>query len=154
MIIKTKKEFVKENIVDENGEILGEIKFNPNDSRIMSKLSKIVIDLTSAIEKIEKLGDIPEIEEKDLQKLEDFEKSLTTFQKLAEGFSIEEDSTKGVIDDLSEIFGRENIEALTCGTYDIMLLMPLIEFITPHLKQARQKKVSKYMNLKNDEVMD
>ena len=45
MALKVKNNFVRENIEDMEGNVLGEIKFNPKDSRIMSKLSIILKDI-------------------------------------------------------------------------------------------------------------
>ena len=56
MALTVKQNFIVENIEDENGNKLGEIKFNPNDSRIMSKLTKIVNDLNYSLGKLKGMG--------------------------------------------------------------------------------------------------
>ena len=47
MALKIKNNFVREDIVDEKGNKLGELKFNPSDSRIMKTLSELVKDFSN-----------------------------------------------------------------------------------------------------------
>ena len=61
MALIVKNNFVREEIKDEDGNALGEIKFNPNDSRIMSKLTKIVNELGDSLNKLKSMGDMPKI---------------------------------------------------------------------------------------------
>lgn len=154
MAIKINNSFVTEKIEDENGNKIGEIKFNPNDSRIMAKLSKIIDDLGKALKEIDSIGDIPKIEEKDLKSIEDFEKMASTFEKISKGFNIEEKAVDNVINDLSEIFGKETIELFTGGTKDIISVMPLIEYVIPFVKKSREGKVNKYISKNNNGVME
>ena len=153
MVIKTKNNFIEEDIIDENGNILGKIRFNPSDSRIMRKLTKIVNDLGKVLKEVDNLGDIPKIPENELKNLKDFEEVASTFEKLEKGYKLEEEAVDGVITDLTEIFGKETIEVFTGGTKDIMSLMPLIEFIMPYVKNDRESKINKYIP-KNNDVMN
>lgn len=153
MAIKIKNNFVAENIENEKGEKIGEIRFNPNDSRIISKLSEIMNDLEEVIKQMNQIGEIPEISEKQLDSIEDFEKASEGFEKIHKAISIETEAIKNSIDRLSEVFGKETVELFTDGTYDVMSLLPLIEFITPYVKKARQQKVNKYTKKQNDSVM-
>lgn len=152
MAIKIANKFVVENIENEKGEKIGEIKFNPKDSKIISKLSKIMNDLEESIKKMNEIGKIPEISKEQLDNIEDFEKTAKDFEKIHKAISIENEVISNVIDDLSEIFGKETIECFTSGTHDITSLMPLLDFVTPYIKNERQQRIDKYTN-KNDDVM-
>ena len=81
------------------------------------------------------------------------QKDREDFEKIYKAISIEESAIGNTIDALSEIFGKETVELFTGGTYDIMALMPLIEFVTPYIKNARQQKVDKYIGKSNNGVM-
>ena len=59
-----------------------------------------------------------------------------------------------VLNDLSEIFGKEAIEIFTGGTKDVMSVMPLIEYILPYVKEARETKMNKYLSKKSTDVME
>lgn len=150
MAIKVKDSFITEDIEDQDGKKIGEIRFNPNDSRIMSKLTKIVNDLGNTLEELKSMGDIQPIPQEKLETVEDFEKVSDTFKTIERGFAIEETAVDNVIQDLSEVFGEDTINIFTHGTKDLMSLMPLIEFVLPYVKEARQSKVEKY--IKNNEI--
>ena len=154
MALTIKNSSIKEDILDENGNKLGEIKFNPNDSRIMSKLTKIVNELGDSLDKLKSMGEIPKISSEDLQTIEDFEKVSETFKLMEQGFDIEEKAVDSVLDNLSEVFGEETINIFTSGTKDVLSVMPLIEYILPYVKEARKTKIYKYIDKKNSGVME
>lgn len=155
MALIVKNNFIKEDIKDENGNKLGEIKFNPNDSRIMSKLTKIVNELGNSLDKLKSMGNMPKIPNEDLNTLEDFEKVSDSFKLIEQGFDIEEKAVDCVLDNLSEVFGEETINIFTGGTKDVLSVMPLIEYILPFVKEARQNKINKYINKKtSNDVME
>lgn len=145
MSLIVKNRFIKEDIIDEQGNKIGELKFNPNDSRIMNKLVKIMNDAIIATDKLKKIGELPNLENKKLETIEDFELAQSDIKKMCEGFSIENDLIDGIFNNLYEIFGKETIDIFTCGTQDIELVMPILEFVMPYVKQARQKNVDKYI---------
>ena len=150
MAIKIKNNFIEENIEDENGKVLGKIKFNPNDTRIINKLTKIIKDLSDCLKNVKDLGEIPQIATEKLTSLEDFEKVSEDFEKISAGYELEAKAIDGVINDLIEIFGEETIDIFTGGSKDVTSLLPLIEFIMPHIKDAREGKVNKYLVNQND----
>ena len=157
MALTIKQNIVKEDLVDENGNKLGELKFNPNDTRIMQKLTKIVNDLTDKMKNLKKM-DIPSVEsvkENKLEKIDDFEKLGEDFSKLNDAFDLEEKAIDNVIKELSEIFGEDTINIFTGGTKDIESLNPLLDFVMPYVKKAREGKVKKYtIKKENDDVME
>ncbi len=150
LIIRNK--FIREELKDENGNILGYLQFNPNDSRIMNKLSKIVNDLSKDLKQLNKFGELPVLSNKKLENVEDFENVANDFEKINEALTIEGNAIDRVIEDLSEVFGKDTIELFTGGTKDIEAILPLIEFVMPYVKNAREKNMSKY--LKNNGASD
>lgn len=157
MALTIKQNIVKEDLVDENGNKLGELKFNPNDTRIMQKLTKIVNDLTDKMKNLKKM-DIPSIKSiknNKLEEIEDFEKLEEDFSKLNEAFDLEEQAIDNTIKELSDIFGEDTINVFTSGTKDIETLTPLLDFVMPYVKKAREGKVKKYTIKKEDaDVME
>ncbi|MGM9879426.1 MAG: hypothetical protein ACI31R_05345 [Bacilli bacterium] len=157
MALTIKQNIVKEDLIDDNGNKLGELKFNPNDTRIMQKLTKIVNDLTDKMKNLKKM-DIPSVEsvkENKLEKIDDFEKLGEDFSKLNDAFDLEEQAVDNVIKELSEIFGEDTINIFTGGTKDIESLNPLLDFVMPYVKKAREGKVKKYTIKKEDaDVME
>lgn len=151
MALKIKSNLIKEDIVDENGNKLGELKFNPNDSRIMKNLSTVVNEFNNAIKELNKLGNIDKLSLDKLNTIEDFEKASDTFEKIDKSYDIEVKAVDELINRLSEIFGKETIELFTNGTKDAECLLPIIEFIEPYVKKAREGKVNKYLNISNNQ---
>ena len=150
MSLIVKNKFVVEDIIDENGMKIGELKFNPNDSRIMYKLSQIITDATNSMNKIKTIGNVADLSNKKLETIEDFENVQSDIEKICKGINIETDLIDRIFTNLNEVFGKETIEIFTGGTQDIELLMPLLEFVMPYVKEARQKNVNKY--IKNDKL--
>lgn len=149
MALTIKNKLVKEDILDENGNKLGELKFNPNDSRIMKIMSSIIQDCKKAIKKINEYEKIKKPKD-NLETLEDFEEASEYFEAYDKATDIEMDIVDKMINDLSEIFGKDTVELFTQGTKDAESLLPIIEFIEPYIKETRQSKVKKYMDNKND----
>lgn len=146
MALIVKSNIIKEDILDETGHKLGELKFNPNDSRIMKNMSTVVNEFNKAIKEINKLGKIDKLSLENLKTVEDFEKASQTFEKIDKGYDIEVKAVDELINKLIEIFGEETIQIFTNGTKDAECLLPIIEFIEPYVKAAREGKVNKYIN--------
>lgn len=151
LIIKNK--LVKEDIIDENGNKLGEIKFNPDDSSIMKTLTEILENLNKSIKKIDEYKNIDIKKLEKSSSLKDFEEASDTIEKLRELFNIEYQTVENAISGLEKVFGKDTIDCFTGGTKDIETLVPLIEFITPYIEKNRKKKVEKYIK-NNQDVME
>lgn len=151
LIIKSK--FIKEDILDESGNKIGELKFNPNDSRIMKKMSALIKEFSISIKEINKLDKV-EKPKSELKTLEDFENASDYFEAFDKATDLEISVVDKLIDGLSEIFGKETVELFTQGTKDAESLLPIISFIEPYVKKNRQSQVNKYLDKKSDEVME
>ena len=150
MALIAKNILVKEDILNENGEKIGEIKFNPNDGNIIYKLGKIVKDLTTYIDKVKNMEPLPNIQKEEPKTSQEFEQMATAFNKINERLEIEDEAISNVFEELKNIFGEETINLFTMGTKDIDSIMPLIDFVIPYVENARKNKVNKYVNVIND----
>lgn len=146
VIINKKNQFVEEKIKDEEGNLLGILKFNPNDSNIMAKLTKIVKEMTKALDEIKKIGKVESIPEGNLDSIEELEQVSRSIDQYYKACDIENSVVASCIRDLSEIFGKETIEVFTGGTNDAYSLMPLLQFVMPYVKEARESHLEKYIS--------
>lgn len=149
MALTIKNRLIKEDILDENKNKIGELKFNPNDSRIMKKMSTLIKEFSVAIKAINKLDKV-EKPKSELKTLEDFENASDYFEAFDKATDLEMNVVDKLIDGLSEIFGKETIELFTQGTKDAESLLPIINFMEPYIKKNRQSQVEKYLDNKND----
>lgn len=155
MAITIKNSFIKEDIIDENGNKLGELKFNPNDSRIMKILTETINDCTNGLKDLKQIGNIKNISAEDINTIEDLENSSEVFEKIDKACDIELKIVNSVIQKLSEVFGKETIQLFTNGTKDIETLQPVLEFVMPHVKKKRNELVDKYKKKsKTTDVME
>lgn len=154
MALTIKNKFVREDILDEEGNKIGEIKFNPNDSAIMKSLADILEDLSNSVKKLDEYKniEIPKIDKS--SPLEEFEKVGSSIEKLSNMFNIEYEVVDNSIKSLEKIFGEDTINCFTGGTKDIETLIPLIDFIAPYVRKNRTKKVEQYIKKQNDDVME
>lgn len=153
MAIVIKTQFIEEEIQNEKGEKIGVLKFNPNDSKIMKKLTEVVDIFTNAVNKMDNLEKkINEIDTNS-ESTEDFEKNVKRFEIIKEGFDVEYDSIDKSISNLKEVFGEETVNLFTGNTTDFESLYPIIAFVIPHVNKARNNKVSQYL-VSKDDVME
>lgn len=153
MAIVVKSKFVCEDIVDKDNNVIGQIKFNPDDSKIMKTLAEILCDLNNSINKLDKYKDLDLSQLSENSSLEDFKNASDKIEKTKEIFTMEYNVINKSISGLKDIFGEECINCFTGGTMDIASLLPLIEFIAPYVKKSRNEKVDKYLS-KNNDVME
>lgn len=151
MAIIVKNKFVEEEIKDENGNVLGVLRFNPEDTRIMSRLVECVDYLEKGLKKIRKMEkDIPNVKEIKIETVEDAEDMAEYFENTSQALKIEEECSNKVINELSEIFGNDVVELFTGGTKDVSSIEPILEFVMPYVKKARTTKMNKYLKKNND----
>lgn len=153
MAIVAKNKLVCEDIVTETGEVIGQIKFNPDDSKIMKTLGEVVCNLNNIVKKQD---DYKNINLKKLNKnssAEDFIEASKEIASIKDACDTEYENVQKSIACLKEIFGEECINCFTNETMDITALTPLIEFVTPYIENARRGKLDKYIS-KNTDVME
>lgn len=154
MVLKNKNKFIVEPILDENNNKLGELKFNPNDARIMNRLAKCLDYAEKALKKLKNMGEMPNLSTIEINSVEDAENISGAIEKISNALDLEEDCATMVINELSEIFGKDTIDIFTEGTKDIETINPILEFVMPYVRKAREEKVSQYDAKKNSDVME
>lgn len=148
MAITVKDKNIKENLVDENGNILGSISYNPEDIKAFRKLSDIlnfINEMSKNTKYLNQLGVLP----KENISLDDFYKYEELFSGVRNelhtiGDLIEETKTS-----IDEIFGEGTSYILMGNGEDLELLMPLLDEVMPKFKSKREEKVNQYLD--NDE---
>lgn len=150
--MEIKNKFVEEDIT-ENGKVIGKIRFNPNDSKIMYNLAKTVESLTSSLRKLNEIPIPREVNLDNLKTADDFIKSTEDFNNIANAYELEYETIREAIKNLEEIFGKDTIECFTKGTTDYYALMPLLEYVMPYVKKSRNSKVKEYLRKSKSSVM-
>lgn len=148
MAIVVKSKNIKENIVDEKGNILGSISYNPEDIKAFRKLSDI-IDLINKISKNSKnLSNLESIKDEVIS-LEDFDKYSELFDGVRNDLHTIDDTIEVIKTNIDEIFGKGTSNIFMGEGHDLDLLMPLIEDVMPKFQSKREEQVDKYLD--NDE---
>ena len=147
MALKINNNIVRENIEDQNGNIVGTIQFDPNDETIMKSMSDIIKNLTDKIQKQKEIGEI-NIDKLNniLETQEDFENSIEDLAKINQSIDLEYEAVKETIDSFAKIFGKETMDVITGGFVSLNNLKPLIEFISPYIKESRKAQTDKYLS--------
>lgn len=153
MAFKINRTIVEEDIVDKEGKVLGKLRFDPKDSKIMNKMSDILKYITTEFKEAKNLKNIESIDIENLDSAEEFEKASESFENIHKAISIEHDSIKYVIDNLTDIFGEETMNIITGGSISLENVLPLIEFITPYVAEYRKELLGKYTNEKRTDIL-
>lgn len=148
MALKINKSLVIENIEDNEGNVLGQIKFDPNDEKIMKKLSDTMMGITQKLNEQKKIGEIGEIKEFNLDSTEEFEENLKQLEKINKTVDLNYEAIELAINNFADVFGKETMDIITGGSVSLENLKPLIDFISPYVKDSRKKLTDKY--LKNE----
>ncbi len=134
MQLKVKNSFIVEDIEDEEGNKIGELKFNPSDARIVTRLVKCADDAEKALKQIKNMGSIPDLSKMDINSAEDAENVSEAISKINTAMSLEEQLIDNIFGELSDIFGKNTIELFTQGTKDIETILPILEFVMPYVQ--------------------
>ena len=82
IVIKSKK--IKEDIADENGNVLGSISYNPEDTTTYTKLTDIMNDLLKISDEMKSLDRLEKLPENELKDIDEFEKYRNDFNTMNE----------------------------------------------------------------------
>lgn len=148
MALTVKSKFIIEDLIDENGKKIGELKFNPNDTRIVNKLMKCLEIAEKGLKEVDSMGEVVDLSNKKINSVEDAKNVAEDIAKINKALSIEDSVFDNLINELEEIFGKETINIFTQGTKDIETIVPILEFVMPYVRKARKTLTDKY-NVKN-----
>lgn len=149
MEIKVKNKKIKENIIDENGNILMEVSFNPDDLNVYNMFISLTDDIEKTYQKDKTIGDV-NITKKELENIEEFEGIKGELNKVKNKLSNADELFITICKKMDSIFGEGTSMALTDGENDIELFYPLIEWASPYFKKKRKAKVDKYLKDDSD----
>lgn len=142
---------------------IGEISFNPDDTRVYSRFAAILRNLTEASKQdkkidLSKYDDLFELVEGDdgtqekqikgLEEIEDLDKASEYFGMAINRVESASDAYKGVFEELDALFGEGICELFTGGEQDADLLMPLFDAVAPYFQKSRENKVSPFLRKK------
>ncbi len=144
IVIKSKK--IKEDIVDENGNVLGSISYNPEDTTTYTKLTDIMNDLLKISDEMKSLNKLEKFPENELKDIEEFEKYRNGFNTMNEVLHKCDDRIENIKKNVDEIFGVGTCKIIMEDSNDVDMLVPLIEEVIPKFKNARKGKVDKYLS--------
>lgn len=148
MALKISNSIVVEDIEDETGKKIGEIKFDPEDERIMKLISDTVRNLTKKLDEQKSLGELKSLEylEEGIEDYETLQKSSEDIEKINKAIDLEYEAVAETIENFEKVFGKETMDIITCGSVSIKNITPLLNFISPYIKEYREKCVGKYKN--------
>lgn len=152
IIVKSKK--IKENIMDENGNILGIISYNPEDTTTYTRLTDIMNDLLKIGDEMKQLNNIKKIPEDGLNNIEEFNKYKDDFDNMNKSLHRCDERIENIKKSVDEIFGLGTSKIIMEDTNDVDMLVPLIDEVLPKFKQARNSKVNKHLKSEAIEVLD
>jgi len=154
MAITIKSNRITDDIVDENGELITTISYNPEDTRAYARLSDIIQKIYKIQDKIkENTPYIKELPKKNLS-LEELEEYRDSLEKVNETLNFQETIMDEIFKDFDYVFGDQTCEKIMGNSQDIIALMPIIEAVKPNFEKSRRNKFDKYLLEKNIETLD
>ncbi len=144
IIVKSKK--IKENIEDENGNILGVISYNPEDTTTYTRLTDIMNEILEMNEEMKSLENIKNIPKEAVQDIDKFEQHRASFNDFSKSLHTIENKIQNIKKSIDDIFGEGTANIIMENSNDIELLTPLIEEVLPKFKNARENKIDKYIS--------
>lgn len=153
MAIIVKNKNIKDELVDENGNVLGYITYNPEDTTTYTKLCNILDNILQINDKSKITGNMKKIPE-NIEQIEDFNNYREEFDNIKDFLEFHDTKINEIIKDIDSIFGEGTCNILMGGSKDIDLITPLIDSVMPKFKEARKGKTNKYFDNKEVEQLD
>ena len=152
IVIKSKK--ITEDIVDENGNVMGKISYNPEDTTIYTKLTDIMKDLIEISNEMKMLQEKEQIPNEKITNIEEIDKYKEYFEKMNLSLHKCDEKIENIKIAIDSIFGKGTCDVVMDGSNDIDMLSVLIENVIPNFKKAREGKVNKYLSNEEVEQLD
>ncbi len=145
MAIVAKSKNIKEEIVDENGNYLGSISYNPEDIKAYKKLTDILDFINTMSKNTKHLNQLGNISNEEIT-LDNFSKYEELFNGVRDELHTIDDLIGETKKGIDEIFGEGTSYIFMGDGSDLELLMPLIDNVMPNFKSKREEKVNKYLD--------
>ncbi len=145
MAIVAKSKNIKEEIVDEKGNHLGSISYNPDDIKAYKKLTDILDFINTMSKNTKHLNQLGELSDKEIT-LDNFSNYEELFNGVRDELHTIDDLIEETKSSIDEIFGEGTSYIFMGNGSDLELLMPLIDNVLPNFKSKREEKVDKYLD--------
>lgn len=145
MAIVVKNKNIKEEIVDEKGNHLGVISYNPDDIKAYKKLTDILDFINTMSKNTEHLNQLGELSDKEIT-LDNFSNYEELFNGVREELHTIDDLIEETKKGIDEIFGEGTSYIFMGDGSDLDLLMPLLDDVMPKFKNKREEQVNKYLD--------
>lgn len=154
MAIVVKNTKITEEIVNEKGELLGHISYDPEDYNSYKEILNIMEDIYALDDalKVTNSVDVKAIEE--AAKNEDFDSVRSQFHTMADAMNKGSESIDSIIKRIDTIFGTGTCKIILNGTYNLNLLLPLLEAVTPQFEKLHSEKKNAYLEGIKENVME
>jgi hypothetical protein len=152
IIVSGESRIIRQDILNENEEKIGQIAYNPNDINALDKFWAIYDKLNRGSQKQKEieieLGAMDvDILDRDLETVEEFQTAGDVIAKKGESIKAAITTFDDIAKGLDEIFGEGTCQLFTKGYVDEVLLNPLIEGVMPDFEKAAKERkalVDKY----------
>lgn len=145
MAIVVKNKNIKEEIVDEKGNHLGDISYNPDDIKAYKKLTDILDFINTMSKNTEHLNQLGELSDKEIT-LDNFSNYEELFNGVHEELHTIDDLIGETKKGIDEIFGEGTSYIFMGDGSDLDSLMPLLDDVMPKFKNKREEQVNKYLD--------
>lgn len=146
MAIIAKSKNIKENIEDENGNLLGTISYDPEDIKSYRILMDIVNLISDMSKNAKNLNKLELIGDSKINNPEDFEKYDELFKECQKDFHSIDDGIEVIKNNIDDIFGEGTSYIMMGSGHNVELLMPLLDEVMPKFKSARENKLNSYLD--------
>lgn len=144
LVIKSGKKRIA--IRDEDGQVTGEISFNPSDVTFAERFYGIYQEFGTKQKEYE-----AKAKELDAGNAEVDQNGLP--KKFDQGVAFLREVCEFVYDKIDELFGEGTSKVVFRESLDIDMIGQFFEGITPFIQQARSEKIAKYSNKQTGKVL-
>ena len=154
MAIIVKNTKITEEIVDEKGNVLGHISYDPKDYNAYKEIMNIMEDIYKLEDSLNKSKDIDIDKLKNAKTDADFDALRGEFHIISSALNEGSESIDSIIDRVDAIFGKGICNIILNGTYNLDLLLPLLENVTPQFEKVHTEKKNAYLKGVSENVME
>lgn len=151
--IKLKSKVKTIDLENDSGEIIGKISFNPEDIGAYNELLAIGEIITKISEKYDSTKVQNDIPEGKFESVEQYKVAQNTFSQIGEFTNFVVKQVDLISEKLDKIFGKNTSELIFQGGHDLEQLSDFIEAVIPYFKNAKNKRVNKYLDRTEGDVM-
>lgn len=154
MAIIVKNTKITDEIVNEKGEVLGIISYDPNDLKSRKEIINIINDIYKLEDSLKKADKINISQFSNAKTMEEFEKARDSFNQLRVHINQGAEHIEDIIKRIDNIFGEGTCKIVLNDTYNLELLIPLLNGVLPQFEKVQNEKKNKYLDGVRTDVMN